>query len=102
MFSKGVATRALCTHACVEYAMASGVLAVRKSLVGIEEVVQLLTSAPDSQVQSDWPSHKAGEVYLYKAEEASKEGVIDLHMFEWRMFTTKLNLSLCATNQILL
>ena len=43
----------LCTHAHVEYAMASGVLAVRKSLVEIEEVVQLLTSAPDSQVESD-------------------------------------------------
>ena len=67
----------------MQCAMASGVLAVRQSL-GVEEVIQLLTSAPDTQVVvTDPPTRpKAGEVYLYKAEVASKKGVIDIHTFE--------------------
>ena len=53
----------------------SKVLALRRSL-GITEVVQLLTSTSDcSVVVTDPPQRpRAGEVYLFKADEPSKEG----------------------------
>ena len=55
--------------------VASKVLALRRSL-GITEVVQLLTSTSDcSVVVTDPPQRpRAGEVYLFKADEPSKEG----------------------------
>ena len=56
--------------------MEEGVLMIKKSLA-ISEVIQILENANENQCISAPPSKpKASQVYLYKIDDAAKEGTL--------------------------
>ena len=59
-----------------ESSMEEGVLMIKKSLA-ISEVIQILENANENQCISAPPSKpKASQVYLYKIDDAAKEGTL--------------------------